>query len=90
MRCLKVVFSDELIDAAEIENINATNDYTASRLFGAKMKKAGIQFRSVGNAGAICWGLISRLHVESAIQTQHFEFVFDGEGISKVRELSIK
>lgn len=98
MRCLKVIFSAELIDAISLDailldNIHEPNDYAASRIFGAKVKKAqeaGIQYHSVRNTGAICWGLMSPVHVESAVQTQHFEFVFDGKGISKVRELTME
>lgn len=92
MRCLKVKFSAELIDAVSIDAIHAPNDYTTSRIFGAKVKKsgeAGLQYRSVRHEGATCWALMSPSPVESAVQTQHFEFVFDGEGISKVRELKL-
>jgi hypothetical protein len=93
MRCLKVTFSAELIDAVSIENIHTPDDYTTSRIFGAKVKKsddAGLQYRSVRNKGSICWGLMSPSHVEFAVQTQHFEFIFDGESISKVRELTMQ
>ncbi|WP_076419959.1 RES family NAD+ phosphorylase [Colwellia sp. UCD-KL20] len=93
MRCLKVKFSAELIDAVSLDDIHTPDDYTASRVFGAKVKKAeeaGIQYRSVRNKGAFCWGLMSPVHVGSAVQTQHFEFVFDGKGISKVRELTME
>lgn len=93
MRCLKVVFSAELINGVSIVDIHSPQDYSASRTFGAQVKKskaAGIQYRSVRNEGAICWGLMSPIYVESAVQTQHFEFVFDGQSISKVRELTIQ
>ncbi|WP_407670344.1 RES family NAD+ phosphorylase [Nitrincola iocasae] len=92
MRCLKVKFSAELIDAVSINAIHVPNDYTTSRIFRAKVKKsgeAGLQYRSVRHAGATCWALMSPSPVESAVQTQHFEFVFDGESISKVRELKL-
>jgi len=92
MRCLKVKFSAELIDAVAIDDIHAPDDYTTSRIFGDRVKKlgeAGLQYRSVRNERSICWGLMSPSHVESAFQTQHFEFVFDGESISKVRELTM-
>ena len=92
MRCLKVKFSAELIDAVSLDEIHAPDDYTASRIFGNKVKKSGasgLQYRSVRNEEAVCWGLMSPLYVESAVQTQHFEFVFDGQSISKVRELAM-
>jgi hypothetical protein len=93
MRCLKIKFSAEFINAILFDEIHIPDDYKASRILGAKIKKsgeAGIQYRSVRNEGAICWGLMSPKYVESALQTQHFEFVFDGQGISKVRELTIE
>ena len=92
MLCLKVKFSAELIDAVSIDDIHAPDDYTTSRIFGAKVKKSeedGLQYRAVRNNGSICWGLMSPSHVEFAVQTQHFEFIFDGESISKVRELTM-
>lgn len=92
MRCLKVTFSAELINAVSVNEIHAINDYTASRVFGAELKEAkeaGLQYRSVRNEGSICWGLMSPAYVESAIQIKHFEFVFDGYCISKVRELTM-
>jgi hypothetical protein len=91
MRCLNVTFSAELIDAVGIDDIHACDDYSASRILGGRIRKlgeAGLQYRSVRNAGAICWGLMSPSHVESAIQTRHFEFIFDGQSISTVRELT--
>lgn len=90
MRCLKFTFSAKLINATSIDAIHAPDDYTTSRIFGAQVKKsgeAGLQYRSVRNEASICWGLMSPSFVESAVQTRHFEFVFDGESISKVREL---
>lgn len=92
MRCLKVKFSAELVNAVAIEDIHVPDDYIASRIVGVKVKKAGeagLQYRSVRNEKAICWGLMSPVYVESVVQTKHFEFVFDGTSISKVRELAI-
>jgi hypothetical protein len=93
MRCLKVEFTAELINAVSIDDIHTPNDYTSSRILGAGVKKsdeAGLQYRSVRREGSICWGLMWPTYVYSAFQTQHFEFVFDGERISKVRELTMK
>jgi hypothetical protein len=59
-------------------------------MYGANVKKtgkAGIQYRSVRNENALCWGLMSPKHVECAIQLKHFEFVFNGTCIAKVSEL---
>lgn len=92
MRCIKVVFSAELIDSTENEEIHDPDDYSYSRVFGKKIKKKGmpgIHYRSVRNKDSICWGLMSPIFIESAIQTKHFEFIFDGNSISNVRELAI-
>lgn len=91
MRCLKVEFSAEPLDATGVKNIYDPNDYTPSRIFGNKIKTSGadgIQYLSVRNPGAICWGLMSPRFVESVTQTKHFEFIFDGERISAIRQLS--
>lgn len=92
MRCLSVKFSACLYDASGVDEYHNPDDYTASRLFGAAIKKRndpGIQYSSVRNEGATCWGLMSPRYVSSAVQTQHFEFIFDGDSITKVRELCI-
>lgn len=90
MRCLKVTFSADVFDVSDIADVHAPDDYSAARTMGHAIKKsgdAGLQYRSVRNVGSTCWGLMSPRYVESAIQTQHFEFIFDGSRISKVREL---
>ncbi|ASP49477.1 RES domain-containing protein [Cognaticolwellia beringensis] len=90
MRCLKVTFSADVVDCSKLEGINDSADYTRPRSLGAELKKngeQGIQYLSVRNEGSTCWGLFSPIHVSTAIQTKHFEFIFDGKSISKVREL---
>jgi len=90
MRCLQIKFSANVVDCTSVENIYHNDDYSVPRILGAKLKKAnnqGIQYNSVRNKHAICWGLFSPIHVSSAIQTKHFEFIFDGKSISSVREL---
>lgn len=92
MRGLQIKFTAELINAVSIDELHSPDDYTSSRIFGYKIQKAneaGLQYRSVRNEGALCWGLMSPIYVESAVQTLHFEFIFDGERISKVRKLTI-
>lgn len=90
MRCLKVKFSATVVDCTKADNIDHNDDYSFSRAIGAQMKKdhvQGILYASVRNKNAICWGLFSPIYIAFAIQTKHFEFVFDGKNISKVREL---
>lgn len=93
MRCLKVTFSADVFDVSDIADVHTPDDYSAARAMGHAIKKsgdAGLQYRSVRNVGSTCWGLMSPRYVEEAIQTQHFEFIFDGSRISKVRELCLQ
>jgi hypothetical protein len=90
MRCLKVTFSANIVDLFQVKGIYESEDYSLPRRLGAELKKnaqQGFQYHSVRNKGATCWGLFSPIHVTSAIQTKHFEFIFDRKSISKVREL---
>ncbi|AWB57715.1 RES family NAD+ phosphorylase [Colwellia sp. Arc7-D] len=90
MRCLKVTFSANVADCSKVEGISESDSYVQPRILGAQLKKnsqQGFQYQSVRNQGATCWGLFSPIHVSAAIQTKHFEFIFDGNSIAKVREL---
>ncbi|WP_426360284.1 RES family NAD+ phosphorylase [Pseudocolwellia sp. HL-MZ19] len=92
MRGIAVSFSGKVVNAINNEAIHVTNDYTNSRIFGNTLRKnneLGIYYKSVRNEGAFCWGLFSPSTVHSAIQTKHFEFVYNGKCISSVREISI-
>lgn len=64
-------------------------DYTASRALGAKLHAGGsegVQYWSVRNPGATCWGLFTPKHVKSVVQTAHYEFILrDGEIVDKRR-----
>ncbi len=91
MRCLKVEFSSAPVDASDVSDIHDPDDYSDSQKFGRDLRRRGedgIQYRSVRNLGGTCWGLMSPRFVQSAIQIKHFEFIFDGERISTVRQLS--
>lgn len=99
MRCLMVTFSGVVFDIKDKnqdyhglngEQIYKKDDYSAARALGARLlneKAQGIEYNSVRNPGATCWALFTPRLISSAIQTQHFEFVFDGKRISTVREL---
>ncbi|TGN42042.1 RES family NAD+ phosphorylase [Marinobacter confluentis] len=67
------------------------DSYTASRAFGRKLFRAGsrvLQYHSVRNPGATCWGLFTPKHVSSVIQSTHFEFIWNGQAISAVHRVS--
>ena len=89
---IRISYLEKLLEltSVESEGISESEDYTKPRILGAQLKKnaeQGFQYLSVRNQGSTCWGLFSPIHVSKAIQTKHFEFIFDGKSISKVREL---
>lgn len=92
MRGIAISFSGKVVNSITNEDIHAPNDYTNSRVFGNALRKnneLGIYYKSVRNNDAFCWGLFSPITVHSAIQTKHFEFIYDGSCISSVREISL-
>ena len=95
MRGLKFNFTGNLVYFCNPELIDIynpdPNQYHAARSFGTqgyKSKAEGFEYLSVRQKDAICWALFSPKDVHSAIQSKHYEFVFDGEKISDVREVS--
>lgn len=92
MRGIAIRFSGKIIDCTTNDKIHATNDYTASRLLGALLRKdgeLGVYYKSVRREGAVCWGLFSPKTIHSAIQTKHLEFIYNGTCISSVREIAL-
>lgn len=81
-------------DATSLGQNDAIYDpdsYTASRAFGQDLYKAGsqgLQYYSVRKPGAICWGLFTPRPVKSAIQSTHFEFIWNGSAISAIHRVS--
>lgn len=103
MRGLKFNFNAELIDLSgglspdlsEWEDIHHPDDYSAARAVGAEVwhKKSngaeqGIQYQSVRKADAICWALMTPQNISSAIQTHHYEFIYDGSQITSIRMIT--
>jgi hypothetical protein len=83
-----------LFDATTLDRehaIYASEDYSASRAFGAAVRKSrgtGIQYHSVRHQEATCWALFTPRVVTSMIQTRHYEFVWDGQNISNINKIS--
>jgi len=48
----------------------------------------GILYESVRRPGATCFALFSPRSVHSVVQTEHYEYLWDGAAISAVIELS--
>lgn len=81
-------------DATVLKSGDAIYDpdsYAASRGLGQALYKAGaegLQYHSVRKPGAICWGLFTPKHIKSAIQSTHYEFIWNGDAISAVHRVS--
>lgn len=69
---------------------NAT-DYSASRILGSQLREqgyTGIQYHSVRNAGAKCWGLFTPKVVTDIIPSALVEFVWQGDSMGEVNFLT--
>ncbi len=90
-RGLRARFTDQPIRNARVLPANhpiyAPTDYSAARQLGLALKKsgaAGIQYHSVRQPGATCWGLFSPRGISSIVQTAHYEFIWDGAAIRSI------
>ncbi len=95
MRGLKLKFSGSLINicSPRIEQYGwyDADDYSAAQTFGDLIKQAdrdGVWYDSVRRPGADCYALFSPHLVKSVLQTQHYEFVWNGQRIDSVVQLS--
>jgi hypothetical protein len=95
MRGLTVKFSATLcnIRTPKIEQYGWYNadDYTAARALGAAIKiadKDGLWYESVRKPGTSCYALFSPHLIKSVVQTQHYEFAWNGTRIDAVIQLS--
>ncbi len=93
-RGLSCVFTGDVIhDATGLPATHALHhptDYTASRVLGAELRAGGsegVQYWSVRNAGAMCWGLFTPKHVQSVVQTAHYEFILRNGKIADKRRI---
>lgn len=69
--------------------IYAPDDYTASRVLGADVKKAGavgLRYHSVRSQGNTCWALMTPRPVASIVQSCHYEMVWNKQ-ITSVNKL---
>ena len=93
-RGLACTFSGEVMhDATELEashEVYHTDDYAAARALGAILRAAGsegLQYWSVRNPGATCWGLFTPRNVQSIVPAAHYEFVVRGGDIVDRRKI---
>lgn len=95
MRGLKLKFSGALLNicSPKIERYGwyDVNDYSAARQLGDIIKQAdedGLWYESVRKPATSCYALFSPHLIKSVLQTQHYEFVWNGERIDAVVGLS--
>jgi hypothetical protein len=92
MRGLQFIFSNQVVDIQSAEEgIYHPDDYSASRVLGhsARVQGAeGLEYTSVRHDGGICWALTTPKGVHEAIQTAHYEYIWDGEQITTVNLLT--
>ena len=70
--------------------IYAKDDYSAAQALGIRLRSqgsAGVQYFSVRNSGAICWGLFSPQYVTQMLQSAHYEMIWQNGGISAINQL---
>jgi len=85
--------ADPLADAKVLPPAHAIynpDDYSAARALGAKLRSegmAGIQYLSVRNPGATCWGLFTPRTIHSVQQTAHYEMIWNGETLSQINKI---
>lgn len=86
---------DPIHDATGLEidhPIYDPEDYSAAQTLGQSLRKAksmGVQYRSVRNPGALCWGLFTPRPVSSVIQCAHYEFIWKDQAIQSISQLML-
>jgi len=70
--------------------VYAKEDYSAARALGIRLREqgsAGVQYYSVRNSGAVCWGLFSPQYVRQIVQCGHYEMIWQNGSISAVNQI---
>lgn len=86
---------DPIHDATGLEidhPVYDPEDYSAAQALGQSLRKAqsaGIQYWSVRNPGATCWGLFTPRSVSSIIQCAHYEFIWKDRAIQSISQIML-
>ena len=70
--------------------VYAKEDYSAARALGIRLREqgsAGVQYYSVRNSGAVCWGLFSPQYVRQIVQCGHYEMIWQNGSISAINQI---
>jgi len=80
----------DLTGLAPQHSIYHPQDYSAARALGISLREqgwAGVQYGSVRNNGALCWGLFSPQYVTQMVQSAHYEMIWQSGGISAINQI---
>ncbi|SNY53421.1 RES domain-containing protein [Arsukibacterium tuosuense] len=93
-RALSCEFADvslsDLTSLSPQHAIYHSEDYTAARALGGNLRlqgSAGVQYNSVRNQGALCWGLFSPKYVTQMVQHAHYEMIWQNGKISAINQI---
>lgn len=88
MRCLKTQFSANLRDIRSTEFLpnqwHDPDNYFPAQSLGAELKlnsESGLVYWSVRAPSKICYAIFSPKLISDVIQTEHYEYIWDGEKI---------
>lgn len=95
MRCLKTQFTARLCDIRDDTYKNNNwydkNNYSAAQQLGEHLKlnkEDGLVYLSVRLEAKTCYALLSPILINDVIQTEHYEYIWDGEKIMTALETS--
>jgi hypothetical protein len=93
-RALSCEFADiSLADLTQLPPQHAIyhlDDYSAARELGSRLREqgsAGVQYGSVRNKGALCWGLFSPHCVTQMVQGVHYEMIWQNGRVSAINQI---
>lgn len=93
-RALSCQFADvslaDLTALSPEHAVYAKEDYSAARALGIHLREqgsAGVQYYSVRNSGAVCWGLFSPQYVRQIVQCGHYEMIWQNGSISAINQI---
>ncbi|MDP5143902.1 RES family NAD+ phosphorylase [Rheinheimera baltica] len=67
-----------------------SKDYSAARALGISLREqhgAGVQYYSVRNNAALCWGLFSPQYVTQMVQSAHYEMIWQSGRINAINKI---
>ncbi len=91
MRLLRSVFSADLVNIFQPlktqQGWHDPDDYSSAQLLGDEVKKKelpGLWYGSVRNSYQACYALFSPRFITEVIQTEHYEYIWDGQRINHI------